>query len=145
MNEFKHHFGLNQTIHLQEWERLRVARSKSPGETVLGGWYPGWTHSPERQRRLASQAVIKVICSPPGARRRRGIVRHGAIPRLAKRRAAVMEHRIASSPDRSLRLRRLVELRRPWAHWQLRRLPVSIWRLQCGCLLLLFKCFSVEC
>ena len=132
--------------HLQERERLRVARSESPRETVLCGWYPGRTHSPERQRRLAAEAMIEV-CSPPRARRRRGII-HCAIPPLSEWRAAVMEHRIISFPDRSLRLRRrLIELRRPWAHWQLRRLPVSIWRLQCGCLLLLLllKCFPVEC
>ena len=141
ISELANSYGLDN--HLQEWERLRVARAKSPCEALLRRWYPRRAHATERQRRLAAQTMVRVH-GLPWARRRRGIV-HCAVPPLAEGRTAVMQHCIATSSDGRLRLRRLFDQRWPWAHWRLwrrRRLPVNVRRWQCGCLL---KCFSVEC
>jgi len=141
-----HHGAIH---YLYEWERLWVARAKSPCKTIiLWRQYPGRTNSTVWQRRLAAEDIwINHSIRASGC----AAICQWIIPFLMRWRVTGPECCIPSTLTRLHCHGRFLELPRTWAHWQLRSFP-SIRGRKCRscirgrkCRRLLLKCFSVQC
>lgn len=132
------HNGANH--YLYEWERLWVARAKSPCKTiVLWRQYPGRTNSTVWQCRLAAEDIwINRSIRTRGC----AAICQWIIPFLMRWRVTRTESCIPSTLARLHFHGRFPELPGSWANWWLRSFPAIRGR---QCRRLLLKCFAIQC